>query len=420
MASPSNPPPGWYPDPHSTGSERYWSGAFWTEMHRPVSPSTSNWPAPTPAPRTRRLITSPWMWIAVVVIAALGVTLAVRTIRSSGDDRWSALPHSAICTPTPWANGNLRDPTSDIVFAPVPDELRVRRVTLTHLGGQKLRVAVEFLQSPPTAPIPVSQGGRLTDPPGSVSYDILIFTLGEDRETVRGILTVDSPRRGSGWKSGSFGEPGFELRNPDSVLSSVETSGNTVTITLDLQGQDAYFGGEVFKPDVSILVSGVGRRTSIAPQGEFITFENQECPWNQQAASQPTPGTASPGGPPMPPATRPPDGQTLPANAAGFVYIETRSGKTRCQISVGNVGCESAFTNSPVIGGERATGVEVSASGSNRWVVGNLGAIPTTTIGYATYRAVGWTIEADRNGTRFTNTGTGHGMFVSTDQVNFF
>ena len=137
---------------------------------------------------------------------ALGLT-ACSSASVSGGDRWSALPHSAICTPTPWANGNLRDPTSDIVFAPVPDELRVQRVTLTHLGGQKLGVAVEFLQSPPTAPIPVPQGGRLTDPPGSVSYDILIYTFGEDRETVHGILTVDSPGGVRGGKQAASENP---------------------------------------------------------------------------------------------------------------------------------------------------------------------------------------------------------------------
>ena len=115
-----------------------------------------------------------------------------------------------------------------------------------------------------------------------------------------------------------------------------------------------------------------------------------------------------------------PGGEELPANEAGYVYIETKSGKTRCQISADNVGCESDFSDAPVVAGEKATGVEVSASGSNRWVVGNLGAMPTTTIDYATYRAVGWSIVADSTGTTFTNDSTGHGMFISTDRVDFF
>jgi hypothetical protein len=46
--------------------------------------------------------------------------------------------------------------------------------------------------------------------------------------------------------------------------------------------------------------------------------------------------------------------------------------------------------------------------------------MPTITIGYATYSAVGWTIEANSSGTRFTNDQTGRGMFISTEAVEFF
>ncbi len=120
---------------------------------------------------------------------------------------------------------------------------------------------------------------------------------------------------------------------------------------------------------------------------------------------------------PTTPATEP---GTLTPNAAGYVYIETRSGLTRCQISADTVGCESDFTDSPTVDGVPANGVEVSASGSNRWVLGNLGAMPTVSLDYDTFHAVGWTIEASSDGTRFTNDDTGHGMFVSTGQVDFF
>ncbi len=137
-----------------------------------------------------------------------------------------------------------------------------------------------------------------------------------------------------------------------------------------------------------------------------------------------TPATTSPSttsSQPGPTATTAPSGgEVLPANERGYVYIETKSGKTRCQISADTVGCESEFADAPVLEGQKATGVEVSASGSSRWVVGNLGAMPTTTIGYATYQAVGWSIVADSTGTTFTNDSTGHGMFISTDRVDFF
>lgn len=128
----------------------------------------------------------------------------------------------------------------------------------------------------------------------------------------------------------------------------------------------------------------------------------------------------TPGAPTSTTPERPAGGETLPPNANGYVYIETKSGKTRCQISADNVGCESDFSDAPVVDGQPATGVEVSAGGSSRWVLGNLGAMPTTTIGYSTYNAVGWTIVADDTGTTFTNDGTGHGMFISTDRVDFF
>jgi hypothetical protein len=125
--------------------------------------------------------------------------------------------------------------------------------------------------------------------------------------------------------------------------------------------------------------------------------------------------------PPAPPSANPPAGAIpLPPDQNGYVFIETKSGQTRCQIDTASVGCEAQFTNSPMQDGERANGINVTASGSVQWVVGNLGDIPTVTIDYHTYDAEGWTIAASESGTRFTNKGTGHGMFVSIDNVETF
>jgi hypothetical protein len=55
-----------------------------------------------------------------------------------------------------------------------------------------------------------------------------------------------------------------------------------------------------------------------------------------------------------------------------------------------------------------------------RWIVGNLGDIPAVTIDYRTYDAVGWTIAATSDGTRFTNQRTDHGMFVSIGKVESY
>ncbi|GAA1673670.1 hypothetical protein MMUR_14530 [Mycolicibacterium murale] len=125
---------------------------------------------------------------------------------------------------------------------------------------------------------------------------------------------------------------------------------------------------------------------------------------------------------PLPTATAapPPQAEQLPANEQGYVYIETRSGQTRCQLNAQTVGCESAFENSPVVDGAPANGVSVTSDGAVQWVLGNLGNIPTVIIDYRTYQAVGWTIAAGSDGTRFTNDGTGHGMFVAVQGVETF
>lgn len=116
----------------------------------------------------------------------------------------------------------------------------------------------------------------------------------------------------------------------------------------------------------------------------------------------------------------PPANQTLDPNERGYVFIETKSGRTRCQISRTAVGCEAQFANPPVRHGVPANGVDVTSDGKIRWLVGNLGDIPTVTLDYRTYEAVGWTIAAGESGTRFTNDRTGHGMLVSIERVQGF
>ncbi len=149
-----------------------------------------------------------------------------------------------------------------------------------------------------------------------------------------------------------------------------------------------------------------------------------EFPTPKPTPSSPTPTAAPPKTPsaPAPSATAapPPGAEQLPANDQGYVYVATKSGKTRCQLNTQTVGCESEFENSPVIDGAPANGVSVTSDGTVQWILGNLGDIPTVTLDYRTYRAVGWTIAADSEGTRFTNDGTGHGMFVAVEGVDTF
>ncbi|WP_299566047.1 hypothetical protein [uncultured Mycolicibacterium sp.] len=114
------------------------------------------------------------------------------------------------------------------------------------------------------------------------------------------------------------------------------------------------------------------------------------------------------------------DVQVLTPREGGYVFIETKSGLTRCQLNTEYVGCETRFVDPPSIDGHPATGVRLDADGQVRWVVGNLGAIPAVTLDYQRYSAVGWTIDARPDGTRFTNDRTGHGMEIATEGVHTF
>jgi hypothetical protein len=138
-------------------------------------------------------------------------------------------------------------------------------------------------------------------------------------------------------------------------------------------------------------------------------------------ATEPSYPKARPSVPSSQPVPAQPGGAIpLPPNQNGYVFIETRSGQARCQIDADNVGCQAQFTNSPIQDGEHTNGINITASGSVQWILGNIGDMPAVTIDYRTYCAEGWTIAASEDGTRFTNDHTGHGMFVSIEQVDTY
>ena len=141
---------------------------------------------------------------------------------------------------------------------------------------------------------------------------------------------------------------------------------------------------------------------------------------NPALATEPSPASS----PPMrtPPRTIPPSGfpQELDPDAKDSVYIEAESGKTHCKITRADVQCESQFAHSPLIGAQRANNVYVSADGAMRWLVGNLAVIPAVKVDDRIYVTLGWTIVATTEDTLFTNDRTGHGMFVSIDEVSTY
>lgn len=115
----------------------------------------------------------------------------------------------------------------------------------------------------------------------------------------------------------------------------------------------------------------------------------------------------------------PPGAEELPTEN-GYAFFETKSGRTRCQVSAAEVGCEAQFTAPPEVGGVPANGVQLTPDGQTRWIVGNLGDIPAVTLDYRTYWTQGWTIEAREDGTRITNDRTRHGMTVAVEKVETF
>lgn len=136
------------------------------------------------------------------------------------------------------------------------------------------------------------------------------------------------------------------------------------------------------------------------------------------ATAAPTPPRAVTPAPPPSAAAAPPADVLAPQN--GYVFIQTKSGKTRCQLSTAEVDCESQFVDAPDVDGLPANGIRLSPDGQVEWVLGNLGAIPAVTLDYRTYTAVGWTIQAGSDGTRITNDRTRRGMFVSVEKVQTF
>ena len=193
---------------------------------------------------------------------------------------------------------------------------------------------------------------------------------------------------------------------------------------LSLKTRRGLAGGSSLLLAGALLLSGCSsiiEGKPVASPGAGPTEPSFPTPRLTPPSTPPATTSPSPAPPTTPASPTPPAGAVpLKPDQNGYVFIETKSGLTRCQINKESVGCEAPFTHSPFQDGEHANGVSITAGGTVNWVLGNLGAIPTVTIDYKTYDAQGWTIIATADGTRFTNEHTRHGMFVSIDTVSTF
>ena len=172
------------------------------------------------------------------------------------------------------------------------------------------------------------------------------------------------------------------------------------------------------------LLGGCQSTVNGNPQGSGANPTEPAFPTSQPSRTTSAPPTTSPPTQPSvpsssPAATAPPTAEALPPQD-GYVFVTTKSGQTRCQVSTTDVGCEAPFTNAPAVDGAPANGVRMTAGGQLKWILGNLGDIPVVTMDYRTYSAVGWTIVASEDGTRFTNDATRHGMLVAIQGVEAF
>ncbi|WP_445161434.1 hypothetical protein ACTXG5_25515 [Mycobacterium sp. Dal123C01] len=132
------------------------------------------------------------------------------------------------------------------------------------------------------------------------------------------------------------------------------------------------------------------------------------------------------------------------SSAFADTSVRTQSGNTRCEVGPNTVVCQylPGFTQAPVeppincppppgtylrcTSGHHWDLATVTSGGAFRWDDGNIPGTPQATandvvLNYGqTFHIQGWTIVPGEDGTRFTNDGTGHGMFVSIDNVSSF
>jgi hypothetical protein len=176
-----------------------------------------------------------WTWIAavcavIVAVVACGAVWWLRpTPPTSDTQRWSGFPHQMGCT------------ADD-----APQAVRADQVTLSHLGGQRVKVSVHFVEQPGI---------------DSRWYWISLFGPGD-----KGNVTIFSPNdvTGTGWyaRRMDYVRETKKTMNGDQVphyhdgnlleRDSVRTDGDGVEFVVDLDSQPGLFGPGPFRPNVVV------------------------------------------------------------------------------------------------------------------------------------------------------------------------
>ena len=334
-------------------------------------------------------------YMVALIAGALLLAFAATKVFGSSSSTWSGFPYEMGCRVLP----PFAPSDQYIVTARVPAKLLIETVRVDHAGDNTLELSLDFVDGPPPTPQTTSRNGVTENTAGSIVYTVLVTPPGENPDVA---LALNSPSQGRSWLADVS-----ELDRPEQkTLRDFYTVGNTVKFFLDLDGQDMLLGDGPFRP--TLVIDGFGQSQS---RQSFIMFDTQECGLGQAKGEQ----TAN-----APVRESAPIRGSDDAGASDGRYVRTQSGRTRCWVSPGKVACEarSGFQQKP-----NADAV-VTQQGSFDWVYGaeiGVGDYNDLVLNYGgAYDLHGWKVQPSREGTRFTNSQTGRGMFVSVENVYTF
>jgi len=226
--------PGWYPDPGGGGGERYWDGYEWKALSRggPTRGGTV------------------WVWIVFAAVPAVVITIVVGVLvwRSSNNtsdaERWTSFPRTVDCS---------IDRNASVTERELPPALVTEQVKMSHLGGDRLELEIEFATATPDSI--------------GLSWEMLMYNDKSGDKT--GVLNIQSPEYGYQWTADAS-EVGGKGRNP---LTSVKTiSRNTVAFEVNLEGLNPLLRHGSFEPTVEVWVHSGGT----TPESQY-PFE--VCAW---------------------------------------------------------------------------------------------------------------------------------------------
>jgi len=195
-----------------------------------------------------------WGWIVaavsavVVALVAGGIFLSLPHKPPPPDtERWSALqlPHQVPCTVDMPPNLPTGADPADA------GRLEAQQVTLSHPGGQRVKLSVQFAGSPMIDSLPywISLFGR------GDTGNVTIFSPDNNTQTGWYARRMDYIRRK---KNGDRGVPAYRDGN---LLDSFRLDGNSMELVVDLDNQPGLFGPGPFRPTVVVTASPFDQST---------------------------------------------------------------------------------------------------------------------------------------------------------------